>query len=65
VGDTGLEHTGKTPQKQDVPGRAAQNPAHLKQESDLADLARRLAALPEAVRASIVDMLTTCGNGRT
>jgi hypothetical protein len=28
---------------------------------DLADLARRLAALPEAVRAGVVAMVKTCG----
>jgi len=59
VGATGLEPTAKSPGKQENPNRAAQNPAHSEQKTDVAELARRLAALPEADRRALAAALAT------
>lgn len=56
VGDTGLEHPAKTPanpQKEKSGGPRGAKSGALLPQSDLNDLARRLAALPESVRAQI------------
>jgi len=68
VGDTGLEHTAESPAKQALSetggaisgavspdsGPTTPAPAPLNLPSDVAELARRLAALPEAVQASLL-----------
>jgi len=57
VGDTGLELPAKSAQKRGFSGLSAPRGTEsgtLGAESNLDDLARRLAALPESVRASLL-----------
>jgi len=66
VGATGLEHTAESPAKQALSetGGAisgAVSPNFCPVDPEVADLARRLAALPETVRAELVAMLKTGG----
>ncbi len=57
MGVTGLEQTAKSKGKRENPDCAARNPAHSEQKTDLADLARRLAALPEADRRALAKVI--------
>ncbi|MCX5653722.1 MAG: hypothetical protein NTY65_03615 [Planctomycetota bacterium] len=60
VGDTGLEQPSKGQQKRKSLPEAAQNAAHLSAPADVADvadLAARLAALPENVRRALAAAL--------
>jgi hypothetical protein len=77
VGATGLEHKAESPEKQALSetrgtksgtlaadsGPEAPNSAAPALPPDVADLARRLAALPEAVRAEILAMLKATARG--
>jgi len=61
VGDTGLELTAVLPQKQGfsgLPGPRGTKSGALGAQSDLNDLARRLAALPESDREALAATLT-------
>ena len=65
VGDTGLEHPARTHEKPRFSGQAAQKAAQSEPvlSPDALDLARRLAALPETVRAEVVAMVKAVAPG--